>query len=306
MVDIVIVNWNSGQYLNDCINAVLQSDFKDYHIHIVDNGSTDNSTLPFQGLNNISIHYQNKNIGFGKACNKVLPESEGEYILLLNPDTKIKHGTLSMAVSFMKINARYIVYGCAQMGDDGKIMRTCGRFPTLSTFCFDVLGLSNLFPNRFKNSFIRTDWDHLNSTDVDHVMGSFYLIRRKWVDKHGFMDDRYFVYLEDLDVSKRVIDTGGKIYYDHTNLIYHKGGGVSAQVKSKRLFYSLHAKHEYIKKYFSPISFLIADFLMLFPGYLIRIIAALFIKGNFIEAKEITQAYGMLYKHLFFKSQFSD
>jgi len=304
MVDIIIVNWNGGQYLKGCIDSLLNSSYKNYHIHIVDNGSIDNSATESEGLEKVSVYYMKKNLGFGKACNWVLPYLTGEHVLLLNPDTQIKADTLAIAIKYMHSNKECTVYGCSQVGDDGKIFRTCGRFPNLVTFCNEALGLSALFPNIFKNGFLQTDWDHSYSSNVEHVMGSFYLIRKQWIDENGFLDDRYFVYLEDLDMSKRVFDSGGLIYYDRENTIYHKGGGLSSQVKAKRLFYSLHARHEYIKKFFSPVSYFFASLTMLFPGYITRMIEDILVKRNLHEARETTQAYKMLYKYLFITKQF--
>ena len=102
--------------------------------------------------------------------------------------------------------------------------------------------------------------------------------RADWVKNYGFMDDRYFLYLGDVDLSKKVINSGGKIYYDRENIICHKQGGISKQVKAKRLFYSLHAKHLYIKKHFSFLGFLMCDFVMLIPGFFSRLIHAILIE----------------------------
>jgi GT2 family glycosyltransferase len=303
MVDIIIVNWNGKELLLNAVKAILDSDFTAYHIHIVDNNSTDGSTSLVDGIEKVSIYYQKENLGFGRACNVALPFIKGKYILLLNPDTVIKPDTLPKAVQYMQSHLDCTVYGASQVDDDGQISRSCGRFPTFATFCYDVLGLSTLFPGFFKNGFIQTDWDHSVSKSVEHVMGSFYMIRKDWVDEHSFMDDRYFVYLEDLDLSKRVKDSGGSIYYDRENTIYHQMGGVSMQVKAKRLFYSLHARHEYIKKFFSPLGFIVADTIMLVPGFFARMIAALLVKRSMEEVKETYKAHKMLYKHLFFRDQ---
>lgn len=300
-IDIIIVNWNGGQLIIDCIHALYKSAYKDFTVHIIDNGSTDDSCKKIPVFKNLHIYYMGINIGFGKACNEALKYTTGEFILLLNPDTKIQPETIKKAITFLNSHNDCAVYGCAQIDDSGSIMRTCGRFPNMLTFCNDVLGLANIAPAIFINGFIRTEWDHSYSTYVNHVMGSFYLIRRSVIDKIGFMDDRYFVYLEDLDLSLRIRKAGYKIFYDAENKIFHKGGGISQQIKAKRLFYSLHAKHEFIKKYFNAFAFIICDCTLLFISPIVRLLYTIITLKNIKTYKEITSAYLMLYKHLFIK-----
>lgn len=302
LIDIIIVNWNSGQLLKDCIDSILQSHYFYYRIHIVDNHSSDNSLDLIAHDDRIIIYKMESNIGFGKACNVAAANCNGSFILLLNPDTIIFPDTLSKAFNYVENDEQCIVYGCAQQDENGELQKfTVGRFPGLVTFCNEVLGLSYLSPELFKNGFIRSDWAYNKSCYVDHVMGSFYLIRSEWVKKNGLMDERFFVYLEDIDLSKRVVESGGKLFYDSDNVIIHKQGGTSEKVKAKRLFYSLHAKHLYIKKYFSLFAFVIADFVLLFPGLVARLIFAIAIQRSFKAFKESLMGYFLLYRFFFLK-----
>jgi GT2 family glycosyltransferase len=297
-IDIVIVNWNGGKMLFDCVQSLLQSDYQDYTIHIMDNGSNDNScsTLPIN--DKIKIHFLNKNLGFGKACNEALQYCKGAFILLLNPDAVIKQDTLQKAIDFLSKND-YAVYGAAQVGESGVIMKTCGRYPNFFTFCNDVLGLYHLNNKLFKNGFIQYDWSHNISQSVPHVMGSFYLIKRSLTNSLGLFDDRYFVYMEDLDLSLKVTKAGCNIYYDRDNVIYHKGGGVSEQVKAIRLYYILHAKYIFIKKHFNKLSFLASAFVLIFISPIARFLFSLLVKHSFTQVKECLIGYGKFYKYLF-------
>jgi hypothetical protein len=297
-IDIIIVNWNGGSLLHNAVQSILESDYSDVFIYIMDNGSTDDSCSLLPISNKISIIYLYKNLGFGGACNMALQYCSSDYILLLNPDAKIFNNTLAKAIQFLQINNKVGVYGAAQVGDDGNIMRTCGRYPNLITFCNDVLGLYQLNNTLFKNGFIMHDWDHQSSKTVKHVMGSFYLVRRSIIDKLGFMDDRYFVYMEDLDLSKRITTDGYTIYYDSKNVIYHKGGGVSENVKAKRLYYVLHAKFKYIKKHFNFIAFLLASFVLIVVSFFARIAFSLLLKRSFKALKETFMGYLYFYKYL--------
>ena len=112
------------------------------------------------------------------------------------------------------------------------------------------------------------------------------------------MDDKYFVYMEDLDLSLRVTKAKYKIYYDTNNIIYHKGGGVSEQVKATRLYYVLHAKYIFIKKHFSLLSFLASAVVLIFISPIARLLFSLLVKRSFTQAKECLIAYGKFYKYL--------
>lgn len=299
-IDIIIINWNAGEMLQRCVNSILKSHYQNYTIHIMDNGSTDNSCINLPATDTIQIHFLNKNYGFGNACNKALQYCTGNYILLLNPDTAIFEDSLHKAIDCMQLN-NYAVYGTAQVGDDGKIMKTCGRFPNFFTFCNDILGLYHLHNKIFKNGFIQFDWEHDTAKQVQHVMGSFYLVRRKVIDEVGFMDDCYFVYMEDLDLSFRITKAGYTIFYDKENIIYHKGGGISQQIKSTRLFYALHAKYCFVKKHFNYITFILSALVLIILSPFSRLFFSLFIKRNFKEVIQTISGYKKFYDYLLTK-----
>jgi GT2 family glycosyltransferase len=300
-IDIIIINWNGGQLLKKCVESILTSNYSSYVIHVLDNGSTDNSCSILETDEKLNIHYVGENLGFGRACNLALKYCSNEYVLLLNPDTIIKSTTISCAIKFLK-DTNVAVYGAAQVNDKGNIMHTCGRFPNFFTYSNDVLGLYRLNNVCFKNGFIQHEWSHNESKFVDHVMGSFYLVRRKIIDELGFMDDRYFVYLEDLDLSKRIVAAGYKIYFDRDNVIYHKGGGISEQVKANRIHYSLHAKYQFALKHFDWFTSIVSLVILIFISPIARISYTLFIARSKVETKETLLGYRKFYTYLITKS----
>lgn len=291
-VDIIVVNWNSGQLTCNALAPYINYEDADLicNVKIVDNNSVDNSKELFNKFKDINVIYNQSNVGFGKACNQAYQASKADYVLLLNPDTISEINTLYNLVSFLERNPAYGVVGPRQMNETGITVRTCGRFPTFMTSLFEIFGLSKIFPQIFLPVPIMIDWDHSQSKDVDHVMGSYMLIRNSLIPKIGFMDDSYFVYLEDLDFSKRMKDAGYKIFYDHDQSVFHKGGGTGNRVESKRLYYYLSARKIYWKKYLGKTkSSILITFSIIVEPFL-RILDSI-IKERKFKASKIFKAY---------------
>ncbi len=299
-VDIIVVNWNSGNLTLQAVSPYLNytSSQISCKVIVVDNGSSDNSLILFKDkIKNLIIN--NKNIGFGKACNQAFDQSNADYILLLNPDTLSEPSVLEKLVAFLEENREYGVTGPAQIDKNGKVLRTCGRFPTFKTALFEVLGFSKIFPRIFTPVPIMTDWDHLQSKDVDHVMGSYMVIRKSILDKTGFMDNGYFVYLEDIDLNKRISNVGFKTFYNTKYSVFHEGGNSGPKVESNRLFYSISSRKIYWKKHLRKFSYLILTALSITVEPFLRIIDSL-LRERKPRFKKIGKAYYMYIREMFF------
>lgn len=298
-LSIIIVNYNAGDLLLKCINSILGStDKTNYNVIIVDNNSTDNSLNVLPKDERLTIICNDKNNGFGAACNQGVKNTNADYILFLNPDTEVRSNTIASSLKFMTENPFVSVLGCKQVDESGNTLRTCSRFITLSNYINKLTGLSKLSAKIFPD-FHMTDWEHNISMIVDHVMGSYYLITREKFLALGLFDEDYFVYLEDLDFSYRVKKSCGNVFYNTDIEIYHETGGTSKNVKAQRLFYSLDSLLIYSKKYFSKASYFILFFLVFLIEPLIRILFNL-IGLNFKGMIETLVGYKMLYtKYLF-------
>ena len=251
-VDIVIVNWNAGALLAQCLHAVAKADVaRVEQVIVVDNGSTDGSAdIAVDGLP-LRIVKAEQNLGFGKACNRGAALGRADHILFLNPDTEVEPDAIDRAARRLDedVQARTGVVGIRLVDRTGQAQRHCARFPTWTTFVGHSLGLDRAMPRLFP-PMIMTDFDHLTSRPVDHVMGAFYLIRRALFERLGGFDERYFVYLEDIDLSRRVRAAGREIVYLAEPAAYHRQGGTSEQIKARRLFYSLDSVITYAAKHF--------------------------------------------------------
>jgi hypothetical protein len=141
------------------------------------------------------------------------------------------------------------------------------------------------------------DWDHTHTRDVDHVIGAFSLVRRAVFDALEGFDERFFVYLEDLDFSRRARNAGWRTVYLADAQAFHAGGGTSRQIKARRLFYALRSRLLYAFKHFPRAGAISVMFATLMIEPLSRSLAAL-LRGSWSGLKETWSAYGMLWRWL--------
>lgn len=300
---IVVVNWNAGPQLAEAIASIAQ-----YHhnlvssVIIVDNASTDDSLarvealtgLPFQ----LHIIRNTENRGFGAACNQGAALVSSEYLLFLNPDTRLFEDSLSAPLAFMQRpeNADVGIVGIQLVDEHNHIARSCARFPSFGIFFAQALGVNRLSGLRHLNTHV-TEWAHDKTVTVDHVIGAFYLMRRSLFESLGGFDERFFVYLEDLDLSLRAHQAGWRSVYLAKAKAFHAGGGTSRQVKAHRLFYSLRSRILYGYKHFTPTqaTLLLVSTLCFEP--FTRLTFNL-LQGAFKSASETISGYLMLYRAL--------
>jgi N-acetylglucosaminyl-diphospho-decaprenol L-rhamnosyltransferase len=298
LLNIIIINWNAGDLLFNCINSVLGSDLssESYSIYVIDNNSTDNSLALIENISpNVHVFESKVNLGFGKACNYGAKMEDSEYLLFLNPDTMIGEHTLKESIDYLNRNPGVTVLGCKHLDENGNIKPSCSRFPTFRNSLNDIFGISKIFPKKFKSAALMTDWDHSESRFVDQVMGAYFLIRRKNFDLLNGFDEQFFIYYEDSDLARRVTENGGSVYYNSQISIFHAGMGTTNKVKDLRLFYSLSSQFKYHKKYFKPYQNIILFSLVHLVELPLRVINA-FLKEGWHGAKEVLVGFSMLHR----------
>ncbi|MBN1216379.1 MAG: glycosyltransferase family 2 protein [Candidatus Lokiarchaeota archaeon] len=303
-LDIIIVNWNAGNYLYECIQSIytaLKENFILNKVIIVDNNSEDNSIEKLEAVKRLTLEIicNNTNMGFARACNQGAKNCNSDFLLFLNPDTRLTKESLSVPLDFLskKENEKIGILGIQLRDDKNNIGRNCAHFPKPFNLVFNSLGLSKISPKIFKD-FIMTDWEHDNNRFVDHVMGSFYLVHTELFKKLNGFDEDYFVYIEDLDFSYRAARAGYKTYFLSSVFIFHHGGGTSEKIIAERLFLSLNSKLTYAKKHYTKFQYLYVSFFILFIGPIIRILSVL-LKKTKGTVKDIIISYKKLYKTTF-------
>jgi GT2 family glycosyltransferase len=302
MLDIVIVNWNSGVQLQDAITSIAKFGVRRVNkLIVVDNNSSDDSLMmveangtdlpfPLRIIRNLA------NLGFGAACNQGASQADSEFLLFLNPDTVLFEDTLSKALTYMQdpANTRVGICGVQLLDVQTRISRSCSQFPSARRFIAQAMGLDRVFP---KLGHFMTEWDHRETREVDQVMGAFFLVRRAVFVALGGFDERFFVYFEEVDFSRRARDRGWRSVYLASAQIFHAGGGTSRQVKARRLFYSLRSRLLYAFKHFSWAGAMPVMFATLLVEPISRSVLAL-LHSSWSGLNETWAAYGMLWRWL--------
>jgi hypothetical protein len=298
-LSIVIVNWNSGTQLRNCVASITETargmpgEYQVDEIVIVDNGSTDGSELDLDaGEVPLRLLCNQANRGFAAACNQGAADVKSELILFLNPDTTLFADSLTCPMKYLSKpeQADVGIVGIQLIDDTNVVARSCARFPRPSHFVAQALGLDRLLPT---TAHFMREWNHAQSREVDHVIGAFFLMRRSlFVALAGF-DETFFVYFEDLDLSLRARQAGWRNVYLAQAQAYHKGGGTSTQVLGRRLFYSLRSRLQYGRKHFSRTQQVLVALTTWLIEPVTRIVH-LALTARFREISHVLEAYWLL------------
>jgi N-acetylglucosaminyl-diphospho-decaprenol L-rhamnosyltransferase len=300
-VDVVIVNWNAGRYLRECLMSLADSmstNFELGAVVVVDNASTDDSLA---GLEDVPLPLRvvrnRRNRGFGAASNQGAGEGNSEFILLLNPDTRVLPDTLDLTVAFMAdpANREVGICGARMVNDDGTDEFSCWRFPTFRMWAAKITGLAHLFPGSIQLQRM-TNEEVGGSGVVDQVIGAYNLIRRSVFESlHGF-DERFFMYLEDVDLAFRARELGYSSYFLSDVPVYHVGRVSSEQVRGRRVFYLLRSRTEYARKHWPRWQSTLLATLILFVEFPARGFVAAAGRGG--TAKEVGEAASRYVRYL--------
>ncbi len=227
-LSVIIVNYNVRYFLEQALHAVRKACAGiDAEIFVVDNHSVDGSGDMVRRKFPEVILIENKdNVGFSRANNQAIRKSKGEFVLLLNPDTVVDEDCFKKVISFMEQTPDAGAVGVKMIDGKGKFLPESKRgLPTPEVAFYKMFGLSGLFPKskrfgRYHLGFLDNDQTH----EVEVLAGAFMMLRKTTLDKIGLLDEDYFMYGEDIDLSYRIIKGGYKNYYfSDTTIIHYKG-----------------------------------------------------------------------------------
>jgi GT2 family glycosyltransferase len=251
LVDIVIVNWNTGRCLRDCLRSIAEADKTTLDVAdvvVVDNASVDDSAnvSDIPGLR-LKIVRNAGNRGFAAACNQGAGLCRADYVLFLNPDTELYPDTLRVTGEFLRTPTaeRFGIFGARMVDEHGHSQISCSRFPTPRIYVGTMTGLDRLAPAVFPPHHLRPE-ELPRSGPVDQVIGAFFLVRRAlFLALDGF-DEGYFLYLEEVDLALRAQRLGWPSYYLAEARVFHAEQVSSAQLGPWRHYLLLCSRTRYM------------------------------------------------------------
>ncbi len=227
-ISIVIVNYNVAYFLEQCLNSVKKA-LRNVsgEVFVVDNNSIDNSVDMVRAkFPEYQLIANKDNRGFSKANNQAIEIAQGEYILLLNPDTVVEEDTFEKVIAFMDQHPDAGGLGVRMIDGKGKFLPESKRgLPTPMVAFYKIFGLSSLFPKSKKFGQYHLGYlSEFETNEVEILSGAFMLMRHDALKKVGLLDETFFMYGEDIDLSYRIIKGGYKNYYfPETRIIHYKG-----------------------------------------------------------------------------------
>ena len=265
-ISIIIVNYNVKHFLEQCLLSVEKAIKQiEAEVFVVDNNSVDGSVqLVKDKFPNISLIENKENTGFSKANNQAIHLSKGKYILLLNPDTVVEEDTFSKCIAFMNQHENAGALGVKMIDGKGNFLPESKRgLPTPAVAFYKIFGLSTLFPRSKKMGKYHLGYLSKNENHkIDVLSGAFMFLRKSVLDKIGVLDESFFMYGEDIDLSYRVKLAGyDNYYFSETSIIHYKGESTKkGSINYVFVFYNamiIFAKKHFSEKNAKTFSFLI-------------------------------------------------
>ena len=250
---IITVSYNVKDLLRRCLKSIYHfQKGLEFDVVIVDNHSEDQSSkmlkTEFPEVNLIENH---KNLGFSVACNQGIKQSRGRYVFLLNPDTEFTADGINEMIRYMDLNPQIGICGPKMIGPEGNLQFSARSFPSyLTAISSSQSVLNRLFPdNPLSRKYLLKDLNRNHSKEVDWVSGSALLTRREVLEKLGFLDERFFMYVEDVDFCYRAKQAGFSVCYFPDSVIRHHIGKSTQKSRSRMLVEHHRSMYLFYKKH---------------------------------------------------------
>lgn len=269
-VAIVIVTWNSAEDIGDCLAPLIDLP-SNWEIFVIDNRSSDNTAgIIRRDFPRAHLIENSENAGFAAACNRGVRESDSEFVLFLNPDTRCDAASLEKALVIATDQPRTGVLGVRLHNDDGSLQRSCYFFPTPLKNLVDGLGLYRFFSReRLSKMFADEFFDHESERSVDWLMGAFLFCRRECIDAAGGIPEDYFMFGEDMDFCRRAHVAGYDVRFTPRVSVIHKQNRSAGQRPSRwRIERTILSRHLFCLTQFGAIRGRVVQFTDLIASYL--------------------------------------
>lgn len=241
-MSIVIVSWNVRDLLQQNLAQLfaLRNDNFPIEIFVIDNGSKDGSArMVREEFPLVKLVHNDYNAGFSKACNQAIRMATGDVVLLLNPDTRVELGALERTYHELMEHRDIGIFGVRLLDDKGEVVRSVRKSPTVRDQLAVFLKLPHFFP-KINDRYLAKDFDYSVSQDVEQIRGSYFAFRRELVKYIGMLDERFFIWFEEVDFCRRVRGNGLRVRYCAEVVCRDFVGRSFAQVsffKKQRMFF---------------------------------------------------------------------
>lgn len=249
-LSIVIVSWNTKDLLEACLRSVYTYPLdQPFEVWVVDNHSQDDTvTMVRDQFPQVALIASEKNLGFAGGNNRAIPHCQGEYVLLLNPDTEVKPDALNKLVAFMDAHPGAGAAGSRLLNADGTLQPSCHPRPTLSREFWRMFYLDALIPY---GSYDMRKWDLEQPREVDVLMGASLLLRKATLDAVGLLDEGYFMYSEEVDLCYRLQKAGWHLFWVPQSQVVHYWGQSAKQVLAEMFLQLYRGKLRFFRKHYS-------------------------------------------------------
>jgi N-acetylglucosaminyl-diphospho-decaprenol L-rhamnosyltransferase len=240
-LDIVIVAYRSRELLRECLTSIrAHPPNRPFAVHVVDNASADGTVeMVRESFPEVRLTALQENAGFSAANNVAIAAGDGDYVLALNPDTRVTAGALDRLMGVLDERPEVGIAGCRLELEDGTLDHAAKRsFPTPLSALAHFTGLANR--NGVPRSLAQYTAPEVEAGPVDAVNGALMLMRRSALDEVGLFDEGYWMYMEDLDLCYRFAQAGWVTWYEPTATVVHVKAGTSGRARTPRVNYAFH------------------------------------------------------------------
>jgi len=260
-LSIVIVNWNTQDILTECLHSIFASRTNNYYeVWVVDNGSTDGSVQMIkEGYPQVELIANKENVGFAHANNQAINQSSGEYVMLLNPDTVIQKDVIETLVNYLDQKPGVGAVGPRLLNPDGTLQESSYPEPTLLRELWRMFHLDRFY---YFAEYPMDSWSLDRAREVDVLMGACFLIRRKALDQVGLLDEKFFIYSEEVDLCTRIRNYGWRLFWNPLVKVVHYGGQSTQQVQQEMFLHLYQGKIQYFRKHHSTVEVWLYKFIL--------------------------------------------
>jgi N-acetylglucosaminyl-diphospho-decaprenol L-rhamnosyltransferase len=248
LLSLVLVSWNTCDLLGNSIQSIGQyPPAGPFEVWVVDNASDDGSAaMVRERFPWVQLIENRENVGFAAANNQAIRDSRGRYIALLNSDTELRPGALDALLDFMQVHPRAGAAGPRLLNPDGSLQPSCQPMPTPERELWRLLFLDRLWP---RATYRMHRWAVDTPRRVDVIKGACLLLRREALDQVGLLDERYFMYSEEVDLCYRLALAGWERWWVPGALVMHTGGQSTRQMAETMHLQLYRSKVQFYRKY---------------------------------------------------------